>query len=145
VQSVSVGLIFRPPSPTATPTASITITPSYSTGASHYPTPSGTASATATPSAAPADAFDHFVVRVGDGVAALGTYLAAPVFLDEYTATGVYKRSIGLPTTASGNQYACTLSSHSGTRALFLCCCGASFMFTGACSCPRRLCIAFHR
>lgn len=42
------------------------------------------------------------VTRIGDGAAALVTGNAHPVFLDEYTAAGVWVRSIPMPVTAIG-------------------------------------------
>lgn len=48
------------------------------------------------------------LVRVGDGTAAL-TANAAPIFLDEYTTTGLLVQSIPLPTSTSGSNRAITV------------------------------------
>lgn len=56
------------------------------------------------------------VVRVGDGSAALGA-AAAPVFLDEYTATGTFVQSLALPIAPSGNQRAITVRGNATSEA----------------------------
>lgn len=48
------------------------------------------------------------VVRVGDGVTPLSS-AAAPVFLEEYTTSGVLVQTIPMPTAASGSNHAFTL------------------------------------
>lgn len=49
------------------------------------------------------------VLRVGDGSAAPGATLAAPVFLDEYTSAGTLVQSIPVPTTTSAPNFRLTL------------------------------------
>lgn len=56
------------------------------------------------------------VVRVGDGSSALGA-TAAPIFLDEYTATGTFVQSFALPTAPSGNQRAITVRGNATSEA----------------------------
>ncbi len=75
-KGVAVGML-PPPTPSNTPTS--TITASYSFGASHYPTssPSATASFTAPPF--PADGNNLYVVRIGSGNEVLNNYAALPV------------------------------------------------------------------
>lgn len=51
--------------------------------------------------AAPFTPGNLVVTRVGDGVATLGS-TATPVFLDEYTTSGVFVQSIAIPATAPG-------------------------------------------
>src|SRR5262245_50043521 len=58
------------------------------------------------------------VLRVGDGLATL-TPSAAPMFLDEYTPTGVLVQSIPLPTTGSGTNHAITVRGN-GTSEAYL-------------------------
>ncbi len=55
------------------------------------------------------------VLRVGDGASALSSS-AAPVFLDEYTITGVLVQSVALPTAVSGSNHALTLSGSAGSE-----------------------------
>lgn len=55
------------------------------------------------------------VVRVGDGVNPLGTG-SSPVFLDEYSLTGVRARSISLPQSGSGANYPLTISGTSSSE-----------------------------
>src|SRR5262249_50880795 len=63
------------------------------------PTNTNTPTATNTPSNP-----DFVVYRVGTGSGTLNGS-AAPVFLDEYTASGQLVRSVVLPTTTSGSQH----------------------------------------
>ncbi|WP_167856234.1 T9SS type A sorting domain-containing protein [Hymenobacter metallicola] len=59
------------------------------------------------------------VVRVGDGSTALTT-AAAPVFIDEYTPAGDLVRSIALPTSTSGSNYALTANGSSTTNGMIM-------------------------
>jgi hypothetical protein len=60
---------------------------------------------------------DVVVYRVGDGTTPL-TNAAAPVFLDEYGATGTPVQSIALPTAASEGNHALTASGESRSEGL---------------------------
>ncbi len=48
------------------------------------------------------------VARVGDGNVVLSSGKATPVFLDEYTQTGIFVRTLALPTAASGSNKSLT-------------------------------------
>ncbi|MCB2408983.1 T9SS type A sorting domain-containing protein [Hymenobacter lucidus] len=74
-----------------------------------------TGNATEPPVGTPFTPGNLALVRVGDGSAAL-TSAAAPVFIDEYTPSGTLVRSIALPTSAVGSNFALTANGSSSTN-----------------------------
>lgn len=81
-------------------------------------------------------------VRVGDGVTAL-TAAAAPVFLDEYSPAGALVQTFSLPTTASGNQHACTQAGTATTEgSISRTVDGRYFLVTGYAAAPGTLNVA---
>ena len=102
------------PTFTRTATATLTNTPTITQMATITGTPTQTATPTAT---AGAFAGGNVVVyRIGDGTSALSSGVGAPVFLDEYSATGTLVQSVPLPTTASGTTNPLVASGTAGTE-----------------------------
>ena len=95
---------------TDTPTQTLTVTDTATQTPTDTPTqtPTNTPTSTLTPTAtstatpAPFTAGNIVVYRVGDGAGSL-VQTGNPVFIDEYTPSGVFVQTVALPTSTSGS------------------------------------------